>query len=89
MKKRAGPVAPQAPDALRLASWVCRASAEGTQAEVTQKAAGRMSYRPASFAELIGDAVASIEAALKDGITRLEVDFPAVPGGSNGARLAG
>lgn len=42
-------------------------------------AAGRMTYRPQSYAELVQDASKSVLAALEDGIKLMEVEFPAVP----------
>ena len=43
------------------------------------RAAGRMTYRPQSYAELVQDASKSVLAALEDGIKLMEVEFPAVP----------
>eukprot|EP00878_Enallax_costatus_P031465 GHUV01034410.1.p1 GENE.GHUV01034410.1~~GHUV01034410.1.p1 ORF type:complete len:220 (+),score=38.50 GHUV01034410.1:158-817(+) len=43
------------------------------------RAAGRMTYRPQSYAELVADASKSVLAALEDGIKLMEVEFPAVP----------
>lgn len=38
-----------------------------------------MTYRPESYAELVKDATNSVVAAIEDGITLMEVEFPAVP----------
>ena len=45
---------------------------------------GRQTYRPQSFQELVNDATASVRAAVEDGLTRLEVEFPALPGNIDG-----
>ena len=44
------------------------------------KSAGRSTYRPASFKELVEDAASSVIEALGEGSTRLEVEFPVLPG---------
>lgn len=44
------------------------------------KRAGRSTYRPASFKELVEDAASSVIEALGEGSTRLEVEFPVLPG---------
>lgn len=38
-----------------------------------------MTYRPESYAEMVQDAARSVSAAIADGITRMEVEFPPVP----------
>lgn len=38
-----------------------------------------MTYRPASYQEMVADATRAITAALNDGLKRLEVEFPPVP----------
>lgn len=48
------------------------------------KAAGRMTYRPESYAELVQDATNSVLAAIADGIQLMEVEFPAVPANIDG-----
>lgn len=40
---------------------------------------GRMTYKPESFGEMVDDAVASVQAGLKDGFLQMEVEFPPVP----------
>jgi hypothetical protein len=47
----------------------------------TTRGAGRMTYYPSSYAELVGDAAASVAAAMADGLRRVEVEFPPVPTG--------
>ena len=49
-----------------------------------RRAPGRQTYRPSSFQELVNDATASVRAAIGDGLTRLEVEFPALPGNIDG-----
>ena len=49
------------------------------QGEVpVDKRAGRSTYRPNSYSELVNDAVEAVVAAVGDGVTRMEVEFPAV-----------
>ena len=43
-----------------------------------RSAGGRPTYRPSTYTELVNDACQAIEAALEDGLTRMEVEFPAV-----------
>jgi hypothetical protein len=50
-----------------------------------RRASGRQTYRPASFGELVNDATSAIRAAVEDGLTRLEVEFPPLPGNIDGA----
>lgn len=38
-----------------------------------------MTYKPESFGEMVDDAVASVQAGLKDGFLQMEVEFPPVP----------
>lgn len=45
---------------------------------------GRQTYRPASFKELVTDATTSLRSAIDDGLTRLEVEFPSLPGNVDG-----
>lgn len=67
------------------------------QAAKELKAAGRMTYRPESYAVLVQDVANSVLAAIEDGIKLMEVEFPAVPANIDGeatsptpaARLAG
>ncbi len=44
-----------------------------------------MTYKPASYAEMVQDAVRCVEDAIKQGLTRLEVEFPPVPTKIDGA----
>lgn len=46
---------------------------------------GRMTYKPESFGEMVDDAVASVQAGLKDGFLQMEVEFPPVPVALDGA----
>jgi hypothetical protein len=48
-----------------------------------------MTYRPASYTELVQDATNSILSAIDDGITLMEVEFPAVPANIDGERGTG
>lgn len=43
-----------------------------------ERAAGRDSYRPASFQTLVDDASQAVLVGLEDGLTRLEVELPSV-----------
>ena len=54
------------------------------QPEKIRKVPGRQTYRPASFQELVKDATTSVKNAMKDGLTRMEVEFPALPGNIDG-----
>jgi hypothetical protein len=74
-------------------SFILRASAQeqaDAVAEAEQdrpkkrRAPGRQTYRPASFQELVKDATTSLKCAIEDGLTRLEVEFPALPGSIDG-----
>jgi hypothetical protein len=49
-----------------------------TQKKPTDRRAGRSTYRPSSYNELVDDAVQSIVSGLNDGLMRMEVEFPAV-----------
>lgn len=46
--------------------------------------AGRATYAPETFDELVDDASAALLAALDDGLKRVEVEFPALPGDKDG-----
>jgi hypothetical protein len=59
-------------------------SAAEPQAAKQERTAGRMTYRPESYAELVKDATNSVVAAIEDGITLMEVEFPAVPANIEG-----
>jgi hypothetical protein len=54
------------------------------QPEKLRRVPGRQTYRPASFQELVKDAINSVKAAVGDGLTRMEVEFPALPGNIDG-----
>lgn len=49
-----------------------------SSSNVEDRRAGRSTYRPNTFNELVGDAVKSILVGIEDGLTRMEVEFPAV-----------
>jgi hypothetical protein len=49
-----------------------------TPQNVEDRRSGRTTYRPASFTELVGDAVQSVRCGLNDGLMRMEVEFPSV-----------
>jgi len=59
---------------------VAQASTEdaGTPQPVEDRRSGRTTYRPASFTEIVGDAVQAIRTGLEDGFIRMEVEFPSV-----------
>lgn len=54
------------------------AAAEGGEKDLESRKAGRSTYRPNSYTEIVDDAVASIVYAIEDKINRMEVEFPAV-----------
>jgi len=45
-----------------------------------ERADGRATYAPESYSEMCRDAFASVRDCLEDGKTRIEVEFPAIPG---------
>lgn len=49
-----------------------------TEKNTTDRRAGRSTYRPSSYNELVNDAMQSIVSGLADGLARMEVEFPAV-----------
>jgi hypothetical protein len=49
--------------------------------------AGRMTYKPLSYGEMVTDAVESVATAIGDGLRLLEVEFPALPTKVDGARV--
>lgn len=65
-----------------LASAGSNAQHEQRTARRKEKERGRSTYSPQSYKELLKDAVQSIEYALDDGETRMEVDFPTLSGDS-------
>ena len=85
----------------RCETLICRAAASEQQAEAVAEAStsqpqespaqqrkktpGRQTYRPASFGVLVNDATSAIRAAVDSGLTRLEVEFPPLPGNIDGA----
>lgn len=60
---------------------VAAAAEEQGDVSPAEKAAGRATYRPSTYSELITDAANSVIAALGDGHPRMEVEFPAISGG--------
>ena len=50
--------------------------------------AGRMTYKPASYAVIVSDAVKALQAAMADGQTLCEIEFPPVPSTTDGASPA-
>ncbi|CAL5219520.1 g1367 [Coccomyxa viridis] len=58
------------------------------QPERIRRVPGRQTYRPASFQVLVQDATNAVKAAVADGLTRLEVEFPALPGNIDGYKGA-
>lgn len=90
---RSNPAQQPEPASIRGSRLSCSASArESTAAQQDQsekqkqnrqklrknRAAGRESYRPASFRAVIADATTAILSGLDDGLTRLEVELPSV-----------
>lgn len=78
--------AAQSHRALRV-SFVTRASADTKETDTKaakrkEKEQGRTTYSPASYKELVTDAVDAVDFALDDGVKRLEVDFPTLSGDS-------
>ena len=59
------------------------AQLDATAVRRREKEKGRQTYSPASYKELLVDAVESVEYALEDGVTRLEVDFPTLSSGDS------
>ena len=60
------------------------ASASAAPSPSRRSRAGRATYAPATFDELVDDASAALLAALDDGLKRIEVEFPALPGDKDG-----
>lgn len=60
---------------------MCHARFVGAHAasEIPATASGRMTYRPASYAELVSDAAAALLKGIDSGLTRMEVEFPPIP----------
>ena len=56
------------------------------QPEKIRRMPGRQTYKPASFQVLVQDATNAVKAAVADGLTRVEVEFPALPGNIDGKR---
>lgn len=46
--------------------------------DIVDRRAGRSTYRPNSFTEIVNDAIQAVLTGLEDGLTRMEVEFPAV-----------
>jgi hypothetical protein len=72
-------------------SWCCASSTDQQQQQQQQPASpareGRMTYRPASYAEMVGDAATAVLAAMGNNITRMEVEFPPIPTKIEGGEL--
>ncbi len=66
------------------ASASASASASSSPSSSRRSRAGRATYAPATFDELVDDASTALLAALDDGLTRIEVEFPALPGDKDG-----
>lgn len=64
-----------------------RAAAEASSdaGGAAPSAAGRMTYRPESYAELVADAAGALAAGVAAGLTRMEVEFPPIPTNVDGA----
>ncbi|KAF8067228.1 LPA3 [Scenedesmus sp. PABB004] len=65
--------------AARAAAAAAGAAEGGAPAAPPARGAGRMTYRPASYSELVQDASRAVLAAIADGVALMEVEFPAVP----------
>lgn len=86
---QAGAAAPLATRAARRAALQqarrrrCAAAAEADSAAAAVPSApsapGRMTYRPESYNELVGDAAAALLKGVEAGLTRMEVEFPPIP----------
>lgn len=63
---------------VRAQTQESEASASSPAEDGNKRGAGRQTYRPASYSELVTDAVESVKAGLEDGKTRMEVEFPAL-----------
>jgi hypothetical protein len=50
-----------------------------------KRGAGRMTYKPLSYGEMVDHAVDAVSNAINDGLKLLEVEFPALPTGIDGA----
>ena len=61
------------------------AAPASSQSASRRSRAGRATYAPATFDELVDDASTALLAALDDGLKRIEVEFPALPGDKDGA----
>ena len=57
---------------------VVQASTGDAKTAADDRRAGRATYRPSSYAELVGDAVQAVLIGLEDGLDRMEIEFPAV-----------
>ncbi len=66
-------------DAARLAATPEGATASTPAKSTDDKKAGRMTYKPASYAEMVDNAVDAVSAAIADGLRLMEVEFPALP----------
>lgn len=49
-----------------------------TMRSFDERRSGRSTYRPSSYTEIVKDATEAILTGLADGLTRMEVEFPAV-----------
>ncbi|KXZ56733.1 hypothetical protein GPECTOR_1g660 [Gonium pectorale] len=63
----------------RAATDDTKPSVASGQRAVLDKSAGRMTYKPLSYGEMVNDAVESVMAAVADGVQWMEVEFPALP----------
>jgi hypothetical protein len=71
-------------DSSSSSSASASASASSSPSSSRRSRAGRATYAPATFDELVDDASTALLAALDDGLTRIEVEFPALPGDKDG-----
>lgn len=69
-------------------STVTLCTTEGSEVVADDKSAGRMTYKPATFKVMVDDAAGSIQKAMEDGLNRLEVEFPPLPGSVDGYKGA-
>ncbi len=75
---KAQPCRPRSSQPHPLQRRATAARAQTEQKGETDKRAGRSTYRPTTYTELVEDAVVAVAAAVDDGLKRLEVEFPAV-----------
>jgi hypothetical protein len=71
---RASPACAAVPDTTSSPAAAAAASTGGGGSK-----AGRMTYKPSSYAVIVSDAVKALQAAMAEGHTLCEIEFPPVP----------